>query len=450
MRRLAIAFLVALAGLTSSAWGQPAPRPLVGMGDSIGAGVQSGDTSVVTQRASYLHLIAKQLGVPFRLPWVASGAAGTVDQMAGRRRLFPYRAPDNLAVSGADTLDVLQTLANATTPSGIDSETDLMLFPYQGSQLDIVEAVHPELVVCWIGNNDVLGAVLAYDQLDASQMTSVSDFQDRFGELATRLGALGKPVVFANLPDVTDIAYLVDRDDLVRLTGSSFGLPAGSYTSLVEVVLLLLGLDNGGLLQNPDFVLDAAEVAQISARVSAFNAIIAAEAGAIGMPVVDVHALFAQFSAAPPVVAGVTLTPRFLGGLFSLDGVHPSDFAHAVLANAFIQRINAHFGVSIPYLGEEALIEILLTDPFIDKDADGVVTGRRLASALETLAELLGVSGDLNDLDASIRGAAAVSALSSSARLESSLRVLGEESGSAPTREELLRGLDRALRPEKR
>lgn len=441
MRREMPVLLVVLALSGALAWGQPVSRPMLGMGDSIGAGVQSGDASLHTQVSSYLHLIAKQRGVSYRLPWVDSSATGFVDRFETRRRIFPNRVPDNLAVSGADTLDVLSDSADATTPEAIDSETDLMLFPLQGSQLDIVEAASPGLVVCWIGSNDVLGAVTSFDQLDASQMTPVSVFQDRFGELAARLGALGTPVVFGNIPDVTDIAFLLDREDLVRLTGSDFGLPEGSYTSLVEGFLLRLGLDNGTLLRLPGWVLDAGEVAEIRERVDALNAVIATEAAAIGMPVVDVNALFAEIAARPPEIGGVTLTPRFLGGLFTLDGVHPGDLAHAVVANAFILKINAAFGESIPLLRQEALLEILLTDPFVDKDGDGIVRGRPFTSALESVAVVLGVSGDVDDLEPARGSLPSLADLSPAARLDASFRALGVEPEPGARRGELLQSL---------
>ncbi len=42
------------------------------------------------------------------------------------------------------------------------------------------------------------------------------------------------------------------------------------------------------------------------------------------------------------------LTTRYLGGIFSLDGIHPTRTGNALIANAFIDAINARFGESIP------------------------------------------------------------------------------------------------------
>ena len=51
---------------------------VVGMGDSVGQGVQSGDASAQTQLASYINWVAMKLGVPFPMPLIRSGPFGVV------------------------------------------------------------------------------------------------------------------------------------------------------------------------------------------------------------------------------------------------------------------------------------------------------------------------------------------------------------------------------------
>jgi hypothetical protein len=41
------------------------------------------------------------------------------------------------------------------------------------------------------------------------------------------------------------------------------------------------------------------------------------------------------------------VTTRYLGGVFSLDGIHPTRTGDAILANVFIQAIDATFGETI-------------------------------------------------------------------------------------------------------
>jgi lysophospholipase L1-like esterase len=370
---------------------------VVGMGDSIGEGVQSADANLRTQPASYLNLLAGQMGVDFPLPLIRTSPRGVVGDTTHRSRLFPYVRGLNLAVSGATVHSLLYDQANASLMRQIDSETDLVLFPRVGSQMEIVESLKPPLVVCWIGNNDVLPAVLTFDHLDASQMTPVEEFSADFSQLVQRLGKLTDKVVFANIPPVTQIGFLFDREDLIRFLGSDYGLPEGSYTTVITALLIKLGLDDGSLLQDPNYVLDASEVETIQTRVETFNEIIKEEAASIGMPVVDIYGLFEDSVANPPVFFGIPLSPRFLGGIFSLDGVHPSNIAHAIIANAFIQTINTHFQAGVPLLSQEMLETIFLEDPFVDKDGDLQVRGRPFAGLLETLGPSLGISGDFDD-----------------------------------------------------
>ncbi|MEW6743511.1 MAG: SGNH/GDSL hydrolase family protein [Planctomycetota bacterium] len=391
---LALSALSAALPLMSA---RPQETLVMGVGDSIGEAVQSADASSQTQPYSYLNMLAYQLGVAFPLPLIDTTPFAWVGNTVLRSRIAPDTLGANLAVSGADVHSLLYEQANAASEAEIDSETDLVLFPRLGSQVEIVEEVRPLVTFCWIGNNDVLSSVLSFDQLDGSQLTPVAEFEADFHAITQRLGAASTVVVFANIPDVTSIAFLADREDLLRFLGSDYGLPAGDYTSIVAVFLVKLGLANGTIFQDPDYVLDSSEVALIQQRIADFNRIIEEAAAIIGMPVVDINALYDAIKAHPPTPYGVPLTTRFLGGLFSLDGVHPSDIGQALVAIAFISKINAYFGVRVPSISSQNLTQIFLNDPFVDKDADGRVAGRSDAGLLETLAPLLGVSGDTDD-----------------------------------------------------
>lgn len=395
---LTLAMALALTAHSANGAAAVAPTyPLLILGDSIGEGVQTADASIFTQPNSYANRVAAQFTLPFPLPWILSNPLGSTGQTNNRGRIFPNLASANLAVSGATVASLLDDAADANTTAEINSETDLVLFPRLGSQMEIAEKAVSGLIFCWIGNNDVLSAVTSFDQLDASQMTSVADFKNRFGELAQRLKQVGAPVVFANIPNVADIGFLLDRDDLIRFTGSDQALPQSHLTSMVALLLIRSGLADQTLLQDPNYVLDPAEIQAIEQRIDAFNQIIAQQAATINMPVVDINGRFQAMAANPTVIKGVPLSPRFLGGLFSLDGVHPSNIGHALIANAFLETINLTWGTSLPLIDDAALGNILLSDPFVDKDADTVVTGRPFTSLLETLDFLLGISGDSDD-----------------------------------------------------
>ncbi len=394
---LVLTMVILVAPAARKATGQTSFALFVGMGDSIGEGVQSADANLFTQPFSFPNLIASRMSAPFPIPLIRTNPVASVSSVLGRSRIDPTIRTLNLAVSGADTESLLNDAATATDVSQIASETGLVLFPWLGSQMQVAEQLRPARVACWIGNNDALGSVLAFDHLDASQLTPLTDFTARFTEIADRLQAMGSAVVFGTIPDVTRIAFMVDREDLIRFLGSDFGLPASSRTSLVAMVLVKLGLDNGSIFSNPDFVLDANEVQTISAHVNALNDVIRNVAAAHGMAVADTQAAYDFLATNPPVVAGVPLTTRFLGGVFSLDGVHPSNITQAIVANIFINQFNAHYGTNTPPIDNGTLFFLFLTDPFVDKDGDGRVIGRPGAGLLETLSVLLGFSGDFND-----------------------------------------------------
>jgi lysophospholipase L1-like esterase len=370
---------------------------VIGMGDSIGEGVQSADASVRTQPHTFLTLITQQMGARFTLPLIKTSPTGLVGDTTKRSRLFPNQLGANLAVSGADVHSLLNKKADATSVDQIDSERDLVLFPRTGSQMEIAESTVPHLIVCWIGNNDVLSAVTTFDQLDASQITPLEEFEADFEEIAQRLGAIGARIVFGNIPSVNSIAFLVDRQDLNTFLGSDFGLPEGDFTTIITMLLIKLGFDDGSLLEDPNFVLDNKEAEIIQQSIEAFNVIIQDEAAKLNIPVVDINTLFDEAIANPPEFYGIPITNLFLGGMFSLDGVHPSDVSHAIVANGFIETINTHYQENIPLLSQEELESVFLYDPFIDRDGDLVVRGRPVAGLLETLGPFLGISGDFDD-----------------------------------------------------
>ena len=95
-------------------------------------------------------------------------------------------------------------------------------------------------------------------------------------------------------------------------------------------------------------VLSAAEVVVVQAQVTAFNQVIAAQAQAAGATLVDINALFKQVTASGLTINGYTGTTAFLGGFFSLDGIHPTNTGYAVVANAYIDTMNSKIGTKIP------------------------------------------------------------------------------------------------------
>lgn len=401
IKRILLVGVQGLAVLFFTAGGQAAVPPMiVGMGDSISEGVQADDAAWQTQVFSYVNWISFQGGGDLTIPYILTNGQGATQDTENRSRIFPMDINTNVSVAGADVDDLLNDASDAATVAEMDDEVDLVMFPRQTTQMQYVESVTPEVIICWIGNNDVLAAATSFDSLDASQLTPLVDFDAAYVEIANRLQALitnnGSKVVLANIPNVADIGFLVDRSTAESITGFPVALPDGHLTSTIAAILMKLQ-GNDDLMMDPSFVLDDVEKALIVDRIADFNDVIQREADRIGVPVVDINTRFSEIVANPPMFFGRPLTKMMLGGVFSHDGVHPSNVGQGIVANEFIKVLNQAHGTNVPELSQQVLNLLYLTDPNIDKDQDGKATGRLGVGLIESLFFLLGFTGDTND-----------------------------------------------------
>jgi len=377
------AALLALPAL-AAAQTPPSFTMYVSIGDSLAAGFVSGALVETHQVNSVPALLARQGGSPeFQLPLVTQPGippeltllglvpAPTIVRKAGLgspRNSSLARPYNNLAVPGATLIDALQRV---TDGGGLH---DLILRGL-GTQVAQAVTLRPTFVTVWIGNNDVLGAAVNGRAIDGVTMTPAPAFREAYQSLISTVKGTGATVVAANLPDVTTIPFvttvppvvpnpltglpLVVNGTAIPLLGPAGPLSADSKVTLGATSLLAQGIGipailggraviSGGACLNclPDeVVLDPAELAFIKARVDANNAAIDEICRAAGVPVVDIHGLLDDFARSGRVVGGIPLTSSFLiGGIFSYDGVHPTDLGYAVTANEWIRVINANGG----------------------------------------------------------------------------------------------------------
>lgn len=97
-------------------------------------------------------------------------------------------------------------------------------------------------------------------------------------------------------------------------------------------------------------VLDSIEAANVKNVISNYNATIASVATAKGFGLVDANALLNR-ARTGITENGIRFTTQYVtGGLFSLDGVHPTNRGYAIVANEFIKVINQKWGASIPLI----------------------------------------------------------------------------------------------------
>jgi len=220
------------------------------------------------------------------------------------------------------------------------------------SQLSRARELHPSFLVVWIGNNDLLDMATRTDP-DAVTL-GAAEFGVRFHALLDALADTQAGMAVANLPDPTAIAALR------RAAGdvTTCRRPDASIAPVAADDLLSIDLDPATLPTPPcSKVLDAAERAAIRAKVVAFNDEIATaiadteQARGVTIAPVDVFTTFDRLGTAGVDLDGdgtPDLTTRYLGGIFSLDGIHPTRTGNALVANAFIEAINVRFGERIP------------------------------------------------------------------------------------------------------
>jgi hypothetical protein len=391
---LIFALLVAAPGWAHGVRGVDLTR-LVVVGDSLSAGFQNGSLHAAQQPNGYASLVARQAGVLLPLPLIAPpgipnvltlvdpGPPPVVGQAPGvsAGRVDPSIQPMNLAVPGHTVGDALVGRPDfdlTTDPLG-----DLVLgFPglivgVSRSQIEWAEALAPTTVLAWLGNNDALGAAL---DGGTTALTPIADFRAAFREVMQRLAATGAAIIVANVPDVTVIPYFTPVEEAaagvgvpLEILGPALGVGPGDF--LLPAALELIGPILAGAIPGPlpdNVVLDAGEVDTIRAATVAYNRIIAREAQRAGAALADIHGLLDCVSARGVVVGGRRLTTEFLGGLFSLDGIHPTNTGYALIANEFIRMLNQRFEARIPPLslravaGEDPLGLLGIGEPAFD------------------------------------------------------------------------------------
>jgi hypothetical protein len=103
------------------------------------------------------------------------------------------------------------------------------------------------------------------------------------------------------------------------------------------------------------WVLSKGEVAEVKVATDLYNATIQSLATAKGLAFVNANDTMAQVATTSGVTYnGFTMTSTYVtGNSFSLDGVHPSPKGYALIANKFIEAINATYGSNLrgPDLG---------------------------------------------------------------------------------------------------
>jgi lysophospholipase L1-like esterase len=317
---------------------------------------------------------------------------------AGTPLNLNYPAPyNNLGIPGIVLADVMNSTTSASSYSK-SAFIDIILRG-NGTQFSQATALAPTFITLWIGNNDVLGYATSGGANPTSPTPSAT-FTGLFTQLADGLAATGAKVVVANIPSVTAIPFfttvgppfgaqlkalnvpafyfqsgsyiptlgfpdqLIDKSLLLTLVSQTyladFGKPSGRFYRDYGIQPSAVGVDTtqpfGASQGNPipnALILDANEIQIASNSTNDFNTAISAAVNTYPnqFALVDINSIFNDIAANGVTYSGINYTTTFVsGGLFSLDGVHPTSQGYAIIANEFIKIINIKFGATIPLI----------------------------------------------------------------------------------------------------
>jgi len=376
---------------------------LVVVGDSLSAGFQNFSLLGTQQIHNYASLVAGQANTPLVLPLVRFPGVPNVLQLTSLSpliiepvkapnitdpvdaRIDPSAIPTNLAVPGVFVADILNKRPTPTITSAVDFLTDVVLGVPAGQPQSQVERVlsmkpHPTTIFFWAGNNDVLFPVLTGD---FSLLTSPASFFASLEAILQKLSGANHRLVVANIPDVTTVPYLTSAETIaaqahvpVEYVRSVLGLAPGDTIRPAALHLVPGILQNGTgplpqMCTAPDgkspvlpglpytqvpCVFRKVEAEMIRGSVATFNAMIQSEVVLRNATLVDVHAV-AENLKNGYAAGGRCLTFDFLGGLITLDGIHPTNTLHAIIANEFIRTMNDNLKTDIPLVSVEGVAE---------------------------------------------------------------------------------------------
>lgn len=406
LRRFSLAASLGAALVTASCTNEeliPPPPPsyaggamfarYVSFGNSITAGIQSGGLSDSLQQVAYPVLLATAMGTPFAYPKLTNpGCPPPITNIftnpptrlgganAGTCYFRASPTPlvlNNVGFPGADVLELLNT--GYAQPQPPASSTDVYkLFLLGGrTELQAARDVLPTFVTVWIGNNDVLGAILdPVDGGNPADITPPATFTTRFNALIDSIssfgsvqgGALLGVVQVTGAPYVSQgRAYFAAQGAIPTLTVLPNCLDSLviSPTDTVRVLVPfhygapIIAAAAGGTPTTLDCsvpqVISVTEAVNLITTVVQYNATIAAAAAAKGWLYLDpnplLRALAANpsqirpFPAFPPDPASTTAP---FGTAISRDGIHPSTSTQRLIAQSLQQAINAKYGSAIP------------------------------------------------------------------------------------------------------
>lgn len=385
--------------------------PYVAIGGSETAGFADGALHYVAQEYSYPALIAQQLqlvgGGSFAQPLTidSGGFARRNGEYLARLELRNREdctgAPTVLPVRQQNTLGtfVSSVATSVAGPYGNLGVPQLSVTDFNRPNLSSVNPYYqrmgtdsltlmtaiinrsPKLFTIWVGTDDLLAEAIWKVNAGAPLQlyTNLGLLVDSLIQDTTAAGFI------ATVPDVTEFPFFntipynileldqAQADALNQLyAGQGMFFQVGLNAPVIEDVdapggkrqllpgeklFLSLPLDSvkcggwGSVVPiSAQYVLTEQELGLLRYQVTSFNSMIRQLADEKGLVVVDIHGLYHRLKQGIGV-NGLRFNATFVHGVFfSLDGLYPSPRGAALIANEFIQVMNAEYRATIPLI----------------------------------------------------------------------------------------------------
>ncbi len=270
-----------------------------------------------------------------------------------------------------------------------DSSTDKLL--------DEAQKVNPTVFSLWIGNNDVLGYATSGG---LSSITNTDIFRTSYQVVVSHLSSITEGGVLANIPDISSAAFFTtikfneieidnqqDADELnanytnyndyMEDQGKDYRINFSTgknamvisdgemdvdqqyrFRQMNENELALLTIPYDSILcgswgtYSPigdGYILTIDEIEKINSATETFNNIISQSATQNNLAMVDFNSFMKDLAENGVNSNGVNFTTEFIyGNVFSLDGIHLTPQANALVANKFIEALNEKYFTAIP------------------------------------------------------------------------------------------------------
>jgi hypothetical protein len=367
----------------------------VALGTSLAAGYESDGLAERHQPYSYANQFARLTGAS---PWDrctidADGSntadtgpmlnllsltppiiatSGHVKGTAGNQSLpTDYH---NLGVPGALLVDVADSSAYYGNGAQVPYHSAHFAFVarHRGTLLMQMARLQPTFITFEYGANEILGGLFTATHGPLFDVPTWSFILHGTLDGMQALAPSAK-VAIMNVPDPTDVPFArtfswITRNDLgvpTPLLADSAGvtvpLRPGSLVLLTAGEALaagdgfptdchsyVSGAPGTGQPLAAAMVMRPDQVALLQAAVNGYNTAIATEAAARSFALVDLYQTFKDAAANGLDYNGHHYSTAFLtGGLFSIDGIHPSALGYGLITNALISAVNLKFGAAI-------------------------------------------------------------------------------------------------------